>query len=93
MRTDESHLDEASRAAVSALAHRIRNRDVAEERDDAELFALEYVVAMRGQGWRPTEARPAQPWQEVVRRPPAPAEVTRRGADLARKALHGGEIE
>ncbi len=93
MRTDEIHLDEASRAAVAALAHRVRNRDGAEDREDAELFALEYVVAMRGQGWRPTEARPVQPWQESARRPPAPPEVTRRGADLARKALHGGEIE
>jgi hypothetical protein len=53
-------------AAVEALAHRIRQRDNAihtRESDigDAEVFALEFITALRGHGWRPTAAKTAPP--------------------------------
>lgn len=88
---DAPNLHEATRAAISALAHRVRERDVSGERVDAELFANEYVIALRGQGWRPTEARPAQPWTEQIGPPPHP-ETAQRGAELARAALRGEEV-
>jgi hypothetical protein len=60
-------LDEATRAAVAALAYRVRERDVADEPVDAELFAVEFMNAMRGHGWRPTEAvRPSDAWKTAV---------------------------
>lgn len=89
--TDLPDLDEATRAAVAALAHRVQARDAAEEKPDPEPFALEFVIAMRGQGWRLTAARPAEPWQHAGQ-PPSP-ETTARGAELARAALRGEEIE
>lgn len=85
-------LDAATRAAVAALAYRIRERDIAEERLDADLFAGEFLHALRGQGWRPTAARPAQPWTEQIGPPPHP-ETAQRGAELARAALRGREVE
>lgn len=53
--------DQETSAAVEALAHRLRNRDAAmndgEDFPDAEPFALEFLTALRGQGWRPTAAK------------------------------------
>ena len=53
--------DQETSAAVEALAHRLRNRDAAvrdgEDYPDAEPFALEFLTALRGQGWRPTAAK------------------------------------
>jgi hypothetical protein len=89
--TDLPDLDEATRAAVAALAHRVRERDAAADRPDAEPFATEYVMALRGQGWRLTAARPAAPWQERIGPPPRP-ETARRGAELVRRALAGEEV-
>jgi hypothetical protein len=59
--------DAETTAAVEALAHRIRTRDEAlrdgaEDTADAEPFAQEFITALRGQGWRPTEARRSKPW-------------------------------
>jgi hypothetical protein len=55
------HLDRETTAAVEALAHRLRVRDAAihnaEDYADAEVFAAEFLAALRGHGWRPTEAR------------------------------------
>ncbi|MEU6725556.1 hypothetical protein ABZ917_17760 [Nonomuraea wenchangensis] len=86
-KTDLPALDEATRAAIAALVHRIRERDSAEaDRPDPEPFATEYVMALRGQGWRPTAARPVQPWTEQIGPPPHP-ETAHRGAEMARKAL------
>lgn len=49
--------------AIDALAYRIRERDEAiregREFADADVFALEYMTALRGQGWRPTAAKSA----------------------------------
>ena len=53
--------DEESRAAIDALVYRLRNRD--DETDD-EVFAAEFIAALRGRGWRPTEAKPVPTWQE-----------------------------
>ena len=55
-------LDTESRGAVTALVHRLRNRgdeDGQFARDD-ELFAQEYVMSLRGYGWRPILALPAE---------------------------------
>ncbi len=85
--------DEATRAAIAALTHRTRERDTtpAEERGEAEVFAVEFLIALRGQGWRLTAARPAEPWQHAG---PTPApDVYPRGAQLARAVLHGTEPE
>lgn len=61
-------LDRETSAAVEALAHRIRNRDAAildgsdcEEIGDAEVFAREFLTALRGRGWRPTAAKSGTP--------------------------------
>lgn len=91
-KTDVPDLDEASRAAVAALAHRIRNRDATDDPGDAEVFALEYLTALRGQGWRPTAARPAPSWQPNQGPPPEP-DVAQRGADMARQMLTRGDSE
>lgn len=90
---DSSKLDEASRLAVAALAARVRNRDAAEgDREAAELFALEFLTALRGQGWRPTAARPALRWSsprsrgaDPSRHADALAEARARCADGAAK--------
>ncbi len=53
--------DRETHAAIEALAHRIRVRDAAvragEDVDDAEPFSAEFMAALRGRGWRLTEAR------------------------------------
>lgn len=65
--------DAETAAAIEALAYRLRQRDAAmndgEDYADPEVFAREYLTAMRGYGWRHTEAK-------VFTAPkPAPAEV------------------
>lgn len=76
---------------VDDLATRVRERDAAEEKADAHVFALTWVAGLRGQGWRPTAARPAQPWTEQIGPPPHP-ETAHRGAELVRRALAGEEV-
>lgn len=53
--------------AVAALTHRIRQRDAAiragHDIADPEPFALEFMTALTGNGWRPTEARPTPEWR------------------------------
>ena len=53
-----TELDREIQAAIDALVHRLKNRDEA----DDEPFAMEFVQAMIGRGWRPTEARRSTPW-------------------------------
>lgn len=55
-------LDRATTEAVEVLARRIRTRDAAirgadADVADAEPFARELILTLRGRGWRPTEAR------------------------------------
>ena len=56
-----SELDREVQAAIDALVYRLANR---EEADD-EPFAMEFVQAMLGRGWRPTEARRSKPWTKA----------------------------
>ncbi len=53
--------DSDTTAAVEALAYRIRERDAAirdgQDFADADVFAAEFMTAMRGHGWRPTPAK------------------------------------
>jgi hypothetical protein len=53
--------DNETAAAIKSLAYRIREREAAirdgGEFADADVFALDFMTAMRGQGWRPTEAK------------------------------------
>ena len=53
--------DSETTAAIESLAHRIRERDAAirdgQDYADPDVFAADYLTAMRGHGWRPTEAR------------------------------------
>lgn len=73
--------DAETAAAVKALAHRLRQRDEAmrngEEYADAEPFALEYVTAMLGNGWRHLDA--------LAKPKPAPAE-SEPGSGSSRRA-------
>lgn len=54
-----TELDREIRAAIEALTHRLANRP---DGTDDEPFAMEFVQAMIGRGWRPTEARRSRPW-------------------------------
>jgi hypothetical protein len=51
--------DRETAAAVDALTRRLRNRDPG---TDDEVFALEFITALRARGWRPTEARVMPAW-------------------------------
>jgi hypothetical protein len=52
--------DRETAAAVEALTRRLANRDPG---TDDEVFALEFITALRARGWRPTEARARPAWQ------------------------------
>lgn len=54
-----TELDREIQAAIEALTHRLANR---EPGTDDEPFAMEFVQAMIGRGWRPTEAKRSNPW-------------------------------
>jgi hypothetical protein len=53
--------DADTQAAIDALAHRLRKRDEAirdgAEYADADPFSLEFITALRAQGWRVTPAK------------------------------------
>ena len=53
--------DTETGAAIKSLAYRIRQRDEAmrngEDFADPDVLALEFLTALRGQGWRHTEAK------------------------------------
>jgi hypothetical protein len=68
-----SDSDAETRAAVDALAYRLRNHDP--DTDplgvDAEVFAAEYVAALKARGWRPVLAVPADAdWRRASGRTP-----------------------
>lgn len=78
--------------AAAALAHRLHQRDQhpREDQPDAQAFALEFVTAMHGHGWRPTNAQ-RNPWvSKPIRDNTA---TTLRGAALARQLLEHGPDE
>lgn len=72
--------DADTAAAIESLAYRLRQRDEAmrngTDAADPEVFALEFLTAMRGKGWRHLEALAAPK--------PAPADGSdsRRSAEL-----------
>ena len=70
--------DNETSAAIDALVYRVKARDNAirdgEDYPDAEPFALEFLTALRGRGWRPTPARVTAPPQHA---PPGTATVPR----------------
>lgn len=83
-------LDAETRAAVSALVHRLRNRgeeDSQFSRDD-ELFAQEFLMSLRGYGWRPVLVPPPEAdWRRASGNSRAPDARKPGGADyLAAKA-------
>jgi hypothetical protein len=53
-------LDRETRAAIEALVRRLRDRDPGA---DDEVFAREFIITLRGHGWRPTEAKAVPAWQ------------------------------
>ena len=52
--------DHETASAVAALTRRLRDR---EPGDDDEVFALEFITALRARGWRPTEAKVRPAWK------------------------------
>lgn len=85
--------DKETADAIEALTHRLRIRDRAirdgEDYPDAELFAGEYLTALRGHGWRPTEAKVYPAW-----RPASVPAADPRSEDtraLLRQALEAAE--
>lgn len=91
--------DPDTAAAVEALAHRLKARDKAlrdgEDFPDAEVFASEYLTALRGHGWRPTEAKAIPAWKVPSGpRSEPPADVLRQlRADLDAKAATARQLE
>lgn len=83
-------LDGETRAAISALVHRLRNRGESEGQfsPDDEPFAAEYVMSLRGYGWRPVLVPPASAdWRRASGNSRAPDPRRPGGADyLAAKA-------
>ena len=75
-----------TQAAVAALVHRLRNRGDGEGQypvDDA-LFALGYITALIGFGWRPFEAVRGTRSQPAGEGGPM-SEETRQGLEEARR--------
>ncbi|SDL74443.1 hypothetical protein SAMN05421874_12867 [Nonomuraea maritima] len=85
--TSAQALQRAIEEAARALAHRVHERDELpeEERSDAHAFALSYVTAQVGHGWRPTEAKRST-WAPTPRGDHT--ETYQRGAALARRWLN-----
>jgi hypothetical protein len=67
--------------AVEALTRRLRSWNRSDV--DAEVFALEFMTALWGQGWRPTEAKVPVAWAPV----PVTPGAAERGAALSRDLL------
>lgn len=60
-----AEVEAETRAAVKALVHRLQNHgDTDLSGADAEPFAVEFMTALKGRGWRPTPARPSPDWRQ-----------------------------
>lgn len=75
------------REAITSLAARLRERDATEpaQREDPEAFARTFLAALRGHGYRQTQARPAVDWR--VTETPADPDAQHRHAAEARAAI------
>ena len=78
-----TELDREIQAAIDALVHRLANR----EGTDDEPFAMEFVQAMIGRGWRPTEARRMVPLKPQPGAGSGPSEETRAELEAARQRM------
>lgn len=82
--------DNDTQAAIDALVYRVKARDKAirdgEEYPDAEPFALEFLTALRSQGWRRTEAR-APSAVKLAHGSGSPSEAVRAELDAARQRM------
>jgi len=84
--TSAAAIHRAISEAAQALAHRMYERDQLpeDERPEPRAFALDYLNAMVGHGWRPTNAQRI-PWVSKPLRDNS--ETNKRGAELARQSL------
>jgi hypothetical protein len=82
--------DSDTQAAIDALEYRVKARDQAirdgKDYPDAGPFALEYLTALRGQGWRLTEAK-APGAVKLAHGGGAPSEATRAELEAARQRM------
>lgn len=82
--------DSATRDAVAALVHRLKNRGEGENQyaTDPDVFAAEYIASLRGRGWRPVLALvPVPDWRKASGDAPVPDAEKPGSADyLAAKA-------
>ncbi|WP_431928630.1 hypothetical protein [Nonomuraea jabiensis] len=85
--TSAEVLRRAIREAAQALAHRVYERDqlAEDERPDPYAFALDYLNAQIGHGWRPTNAQ-KNPWTSTPLRDNT--DTNARGMALARRLLN-----
>lgn len=67
-------------AATHAIARILRNPPS----PDPDITAAHILTALRGQGWRPTNAVPLPPWAPG---PPLPEDRVRAHANAARQAI------
>ena len=84
--------DNETTAAIEALVYRVKARDKAirdgGDYPDAEPFALEFLTALRGQGWRHTEAKAFAPPKPVpAGEDTGPSEATRAELEAARQRM------
>jgi hypothetical protein len=77
-----TELDRETQAVIDALVYRLRNR---EDGTDDEPFAMEFVQALLGRGWRPTEARRMPAIPARLGGGTAPSDETRALMEAARE--------
>ena len=87
MTAEHIDLNEETRKAVHSLVSRLRNYAAG---DDPEPFALEFVMAMRGFGWRPTAAKAPAQWQAAAQQTPADPNAEYLAAKAAIDRMQGG---
>lgn len=81
--------DHATNRAVSALEHRITRAGGLADGTDPHALAAEYLLALRGQGWRHYPSLSTTP--DDLRRPPKPPSETYQQA-RAELAKHRAEV-
>ena len=79
-----TELDRETQAVIDALVYRLANR---EDGTDDEPFAMEFVQALLGRGWRPTEARRMPVFPRSHSGGTGPSEETRTELESARRRM------